>query len=273
MDIHPKVEALPSGKLLATMAYPVRNRVWTIIHDIQNHVVDINSRDVDDTQIQLSVNAGYQKSIGLAVMVSAIYLAMTDFQELIRVPTISQHVRRINATITYPGMSLSADEIKPFLATYIVKEADKHLDKFKSSNRIRLSYFDTHYNTVLEAKARLSAVSMFSIAPWEKTRRDQLCAQTLLTLHNWRLDAEELNDELKELHDAQSRIAANGMVIIVDNPFGCNEVLTQTAESIHAKALLVDARVDDFVANHDAQLLVNDVLAVCPAAPVVVKEK
>lgn len=221
--IQPRIELPSNVKWSLTLDRETEEKVWEILRQsrFQNDIVEYGSEK--PTEIFAFVNPGYNYQEAGFVLLAAVYCATKPFTELIKFPSwfrILNDITASNITIS-PKLEYTEKDLAPYITNFIVMEAGRQLyhqiDSIKTINDDALRRF--RYE-IVEAKKRLEFSPMFSmtIAPWEKSRRLNVCKEAIITLDQAISTAQSVNEKAKQDTETCKRIVSVLIDILRNNP-------------------------------------------------------
>lgn len=125
----PFIEHYRSGYWL-TAPRPIREKVWSILHDIQDNVIDIEGGS--PTEICVNTNPGYDTEEALVILTVATHIALNQpFDKLYAIGKFDDHIKKIKEQIEFKISGTFVFEAKTmyWLGAYIVETATRNLNQ------------------------------------------------------------------------------------------------------------------------------------------------
>ncbi len=242
---------------IATLPSDERSLGWSILHDIQDHVVKID-RNCGPTQLQVWPNPGYSKQEALAILIVAVYASGRSLEDLMSVPEIASHMDVINKRILNLGTINDADAtlVEYYLGKLIVDRAGNRVSSRLSNVHygFRLAWFDDLKDKVVNAKRALEFTSALSltITPWEKKRRVNECLSVIAIIQDRKNKAETRNNTISNVVAAAKQQVAKFQESLELTPLLVGDKFVQTLDFLDraitsSKAEFNSLETDDLI--------------------------
>lgn len=262
-DFKPSVVAVSEREWVGTMPHDVRQKAWYRAFDIQNYVVELDS---SPTELFVSVNKGHHPREGLAIMVTAIYLAMNNINDLLAKNSIEEHIKAMKDQIEFHYLILPS-EVSPYLKQYLHMNIKAVFDtKKKSFSSIIEDNVESLLRQAKKAKNRLSyfPASPETISGVEKSTRQRYCDLVIAQIETALKEAKDINSEIKKIKEKVSDEINNWLTVNDSQIFACGLSLKQILNRIEKLSKNANTLVDNFIKSYEINKLVESVLDICP---------